>query len=400
MGGIMFLRRSLLILMTLSLLILLVPACGGDDDDDETTSATSQATATTSNEPVKIGVLAPWSGPTAVLGAYYIDSVIKVIEKQVEEMGGILGGRQVEFVRFDTMGQVAQAAAGATKLITDDKVTVLAGGGAAGAEGTAIAGMAEKERVPFVSYMPIQDVADQQYTVVTSLSLEAAGEDASRLFTEVLTPIPDTAGVMVYDEPESRFWVNIWKQNIADAGIELVYEEYITHGITELSPYLTRIKYEDPDCLLMDLSAEQGMAIAKQIMDLGGWGDTQVVSFGNALSAAKMPGAEGWIVISPWHPSKDDPASVRFKDDFEAVNGTSPAEFHMYFYINLWTAIHAIELAGTDDPLDVDQAARSGHLEFDTPMGRAHFGTDGLPEGLKHMYVQIQKGGATVPFSQ
>jgi len=110
-----------------------------------------------------------------------------------------------------------------------------------------------------------------------------------------------------------------------------------------------------------------------------------------------MPGAEGWVVATAWHPSQDDPVSLQFKEDFEAVNGKSPQDLHVYFYNTLWTAIHAIELAGTDDPVDIARAARSGSLEFDTPMGKAHFDTNGESD-LRNVYVQIQKGGVIVPF--
>ena len=88
----------------------------------------------------------------------------------------------------------------------------------------------------------------------------------------------------------------------------------------------------------------------------------------------------------------------KFKEDYEAANGKLPIDMHAYFYNAIWAAIYAIELAGTDDPEAIAQAARSGNLEFDTPSGRAHFGPDGH-SGLGHSFIQIQDK-ALVPYQQ
>jgi len=256
-GGNMFAARFLLILMVLSLFVVLVPACGSDDGDDDTPSAASQsttitqptsaqrATTPTSDEPVKIGVLIAWSGAAAMLGAYYVDSVIKVIEKQVEDMGGILGGRPVEFVRYDTGGTAAGAAIGAQKLVTKDKVCALAIGGVDTAEASVIADVAEEEKLLFASLIPLDDIADREYMVLCSVPLVGLRADTVKLLSQVLTPKPQTAGVMFMDDPTTHDFIGKLKQELGDAGIETVYEEYIVHGVMDFSPYLTKVKHGD-----------------------------------------------------------------------------------------------------------------------------------------------------------
>ena len=109
-----------------------------------------------------------------------------------------------------------------------------------------------------------------------------------------------------------------------------------------------------------------------------------------------MSGAEGWIVVTAWDPSKSDPQSVQFKENFEVVTGKMPTGEHIYPYITLLTAVKAVEQAGTDDPEGIAQFAHSGNLEFDTPMGRQHIGTNGMST-LRQMYVQFQDG-EVVPY--
>lgn len=186
-------------------------------------------------------------------------------------------------------------------------------------------------------------------------------------------------------------------KGIEAIGAETVYMEDITAGTSDLMPFLTKIKYLNPDVLVTDLDSEKAITLAKQITELGGWGDIKVVGYSQSISAAKQPGAEGWIIIATWAPGKDYPASQKFEQDWKAIIGSSPSSNHVYFYLNLLTAIEAIKFAGTDDPIKIAQGFRSGNLEFDTPMGISHFDTNG-ETGLKYMFVQIQKDGITVEF--
>ncbi len=56
-----------------------------------------------------------------------------------------------------------------------------------------------------------------------------------------------------------------------------------------------------------------------------------------------------------------------------------------YYYNCFWTALKAIELAGTDDADKVAQALRSGNLEWDSAWGHLRIPPDGT--GLVNMMV-------------
>jgi ABC-type branched-subunit amino acid transport system substrate-binding protein len=89
------------------------------------TSAPTTPSPTTLGNPVKIGAISSWSGPAAITGMSFVDPILKLVEKQVKDQGGILGGRDVKFIKYDNRFSVADVVAGAKKLILEDKVSVV-----------------------------------------------------------------------------------------------------------------------------------------------------------------------------------------------------------------------------------------------------------------------------------
>jgi len=66
-----------------------------------------------------------------------------------------------------------------------------------------------------------------------------------------------------------------------------------------------------------------------------------------------------------------------------------------FCYNCFWTAVRAIQLAGSDDPDKVAQALRSGNLEWDSAWGRLRIAPDGIGE-INGMVAQVQEGGKLV----
>ena len=72
---------------------------------------------------IKIGLMLPYSGTFAQLGAA-IDNGFRL---SVQEQGGKLGGRDIEFVTLDDESDPAKAADRANQLVSRDKVNVIVG---------------------------------------------------------------------------------------------------------------------------------------------------------------------------------------------------------------------------------------------------------------------------------
>jgi branched-chain amino acid transport system substrate-binding protein len=83
---------------------------------------TNRATAA---DPIKIGLLLTYVGPTAVF-ARYEDKGARLLIEQVNKAGGI-NGSQIELVNYDTEGKPDRAASLYRRLADEDKVSAVIG---------------------------------------------------------------------------------------------------------------------------------------------------------------------------------------------------------------------------------------------------------------------------------
>ncbi len=73
--------------------------------------------------PVKIGILLPYSGTYAMLG----NSITNAMKMRIEQAGGRMGGRPIEYIAVDSEMSVPKAPQNTNKLIQKEKVDFLVG---------------------------------------------------------------------------------------------------------------------------------------------------------------------------------------------------------------------------------------------------------------------------------
>jgi len=400
-------------------LVLLVPGLVACDDDEEdvtvtvtetvtetytgqpTSQTTTSATAThPEEEPVKIGALTSWSGPTGLIGLL-ADQVLSVVEDQVRDMGGILNGRPVEFTKYDDEGQVSRIGAGFNKLVLDDDVAAVVFGGASSATGTASSDAAEEHQVPYITFIPEPtDLSDRPYTSRANFNIPTVSAKITSFVLEHFNP---SKVAILASEAESihMYMRDYYKPPLKSAGVEIVYEEYVPMDMTDFAPYLTNIKYAKPDVVIAYLSpVAQNMAMLKEITALGGWEDIEFISSSPASSGGtlELPGAQGTYHWALWAPGLPYPGSQEFERAFMQTHGKLPLTEHSMIYICAWTAIHAIELAGTTDHEETAEAVRSGNLHWDSPAGELTVGTDGETNLTGTIFVC--EGGKLIPVTE
>jgi len=208
-------------------------------------------------------------------GTYMGDQSIKLVEKQVKDMGGILGGREVNFIKYDNHLSTPAAQAGVEKLYYDEKVSAIIWGGASLAEFDAVSTTAEELGILYVSFSDLTDpmtVANSKFTVNATVRVQ----DMVDPYANVAIKEFKAKKVALLSDNTQDGHVRAERQTelFKEAGVEVVYSQFFTLDTIDFMPYLTKIKYVNPDVLVIWSSPnEPHITIAKQIMELGGWGN-------------------------------------------------------------------------------------------------------------------------------
>lgn len=108
-----------------------------------------------------------------------------------------------------------------------------------------------------------------------------------------------------------------------------------------------------------------------------------------------FPGGLDTYLAALWIPGSGDPGMKAFEDAWMQKYKSLPNPNHTYYYNCFWTVIKAMELAGTDDPVKVAQALRSGNLELDSGWGHLRIPTNGTGE-VSTIVAKILNGGKLV----
>ncbi len=256
--------------------------------------------------------------------------------------------------------------------------------------------------MPFISLGTIYGVQSMKYSACLYSSEPLIARVANFLIDVVK---PERVAWLAYDNEDSHGMIDGvkgisgFRERLKAKGIDVVYEEYFPMDSTDLSSFLTKVKYVKPDILISFTSeVGQACAICKQMEELGGWENIKYFNStetGTAKAVTKMQGSIGTYTAVLWLPGSDEPGMKSFEDVFVQHYGHAPTPELTYFYNVLWTAIKAIELAGTTDRDKVAEALRSGNLEWDSAWGPLRMSADGIGE-MNGMVAQIQDGGKLV----
>jgi ABC-type branched-subunit amino acid transport system substrate-binding protein len=380
------LKRWIIFGLTLICALSLLTACAPEVIPTPTLTPTPTPTAT---GPVKIAGITAWSGPAGMSGAMG-DVCMNLVEYQVNDlMGGILGGRELDLIGCDSRSTTAGCIACANQMLYEENVAAIAWGGFTGADALAIIDFSEENELPYFFWGGLPpNICDKKFCVRNSHSLQSItsfADDYIKLFH------PETVACLAYDTADARAYMNGWIGKYEDSGAEIIYEEYNPPTTTDFTSYLTTIKHLNPDVLMLIQSNEGYVAMAKQVVGLGGLGDITVVCDPPVESAMSEEGAQGWYAYVFWYPGFPYSGTEKFEEDYKALYGVTPTvTFLALYYDCLWPAINAIELAGTDDRVKVAEAARSGNLEFESPTEFRRYDTCGEPGHLAGFYVQIK----------
>ena len=374
------------------MLASLVAGCGG--------SGAKEPAKTASKEPIKFGIIGPYTGPNAKPGQSMKQGVNLAVE-EINKAGGIKG-RQLAALFEDDASVPAQSVSATEKLINKDEVAFLIG---TFNSSTTLADMKIIERDKTPMLVPI------------AVAIEITESGNKWVFRNSATNPMQAEQLMayIYKETKQRKFAVIHENTDYGKGLMQAVEGYIKKnggsmiaesysiGDTDFYAQLTKIKNNAPEALIICGNLSEGSQITRQFKELGikaqlyGFGGLSSYDFNNVAAGSN----DGLIATSYFENASPNPLAQNFIKAYKAKYNVDPDMFAAAIYESVYLAKDAIEKMG--DAKDIagfrvalrDQLAKTKDLPG--VQGPTTFDAKGQA-GKQVMIIQWNKGQKTILF--
>ena len=312
------------------------------------------ATASFASGTIKIGALFAVTGPASFLGEPE-KKTLEMLVSETNSKGGI-NGMKLEAVIYDTAGDATKAVQLATKLIKDDKVSIIIGPSTTG-ESMAVIPVAEKEKIPLISCAAGIKITDpvKHWVFKTPANDHVAAEKILNYMTKqkqktiALLTVTDGFGSSGREQIKA-----LAKQK----GFTIVADEVYSPKDTDMTAQLTKIRGIKPDAIICWGTNPGPAVITKNVKQLGikiplymshGVASKKYIELAGADAAEGVMLPAGKLAIYDVLP-KGDPQYKLLKEYDQAYKkayGVEASTFGGYAYDAFLLVTGAIKKAGS-----------------------------------------------------
>ncbi|MET4259749.1 branched-chain amino acid transport system substrate-binding protein [Bradyrhizobium sp. S3.12.5] len=326
-------------------------------------------------EKLKVGVIVTLSGPAAALGQQVRDGFALA----VKDLGGKMGGRDVEVVVVDD------------ELKPDVAVTK-------------VKGLLERDKVDFVVGPIFSNILQAIHRPVTEsktflISPNAgpstfAGKDCNPFFYVTSyqnDQVHEILGKVAQDRGYKRMYLMVpnyqaGKDSVAgfklDYKGEIVEESYMPLNTLDFQPELSKISSQKPDALFTFMPGGLGVNLVKQYKQAGLADSIPVLSaftVDESTLPAQQDAAVGMFGGANWAPNLDNPQNKKFVAAYEAAYSGVPGTYAFQAYDAAMLIDSAVKGVKGDLSNKDAVAAALKKADFTSLRGSFKFNTNGYP---------------------
>ena len=247
---------------------------GGEEPSGENTGAPapvepSGGGTASSSDKIKIGVVVPLSGSTALQGEYVLNGY-ELAVNYINRNGGV-NGRELELVVADSEGTPEVGAAAYERLIADPEIVATCG-----AYGSAvtrvIAPLAIKNEITLIVTHAVNDaiMAEDNDYVFRPTPGDAEGDAAYSGFIEYMgeNGFPIESYGAIFENADYGISSNAMFIDMCERmGIDYVIEEPVETDSTDLSGIVQKLKIANPDLCYVALGTNDAVTFARQMRE-------------------------------------------------------------------------------------------------------------------------------------
>jgi branched-chain amino acid transport system substrate-binding protein len=345
-------------------------------------------------EPIKIGVIGPHSGPAAFDGQSNLIGA-QVAADEINKAGGLLGGRKIEIVAADSRGIPAEAVSAYRKVVTQDKVVAV---DCCWFSSSTIAAHPTIEELKVPATTGIAFLPDAKEHKLTYLFKFAQTPRLESRFVDYWVKKLNIKRVafLARNDDWGRATSGVYQARLKELGGTVLSSDYYAPGEKDFYSHLTKIKALNPEGVnVVDVSGPAATQV-KQMAELG-LGARAIGSDGPITDAfIKLAGkaAEGIPLVVRYGVTLDTPRNKAFVAAFRAKrSGEDPDQYAQAGYDSIHLHAEAIKRAGSTDPAKIREAlTKSDYVS----VAGSPIRFDERQQAVPKLYVAVIKDGKRV----
>ena len=345
-------------------------------------------------EPIKIGVVGPHSGPAAYDGLSTLIGA-QVAADEINSAGGLLGGRKIEIVAADSRGIPAESVSAYRKVVTQDKVVAV---DCCWFSSSTIATHPTIEELKIPTTTGVAFLPDAKETKLTYLFKFAQTPRLESRFVDYWVKKLNMKKVafLARNDDWGRATSGVYQARLKELGGTVLSSDFYTPGEKDFYSYLTKVKALNPDGInVVDISATAATQV-KQMAELGltakPLGSDGPITDAFIRIAGKA--AEGVPLVVRYGTTLNTPRNKGFVSAFKSKrNGEEPDQYAQAGYDSIHLHAEAIKRAGSTEPEKLKAAlARSDYVS----VAGSPIRFDERQQATPKLYVAVVKDGKRV----
>jgi branched-chain amino acid transport system substrate-binding protein len=344
-------------------------------------------------DPIKIGLVMPFSGPAAAYGIEARQAAELAVD-ETNAAGGVAGGRMLRLVYEDDKG-TPQGSVGATqKQISVNRVDAIVGG--MGSQLALAQASVANNRILYVNSAAQADAITEQgnkwlFQINNTTNMNAAAFNKY----VINTMKPKTVAFIGENTEFARPLLSILKRDLAAAKIELVNVSLYDTETNDFTSIITKVRSLNPELVYVaDGAPARLVQFWKQARQLGGFRAGAVTP--GVVTPTVLKASEGAMdgVISGdiFFATDNAPETQSFVKAFRKKYNADPGKVHLVVYEGVKVIAGAMEKAKTSS----NYAALAQTMRentWNTPRGTLRFDAQGRAHA-PYFYIQRVKGAS------
>lgn len=340
-------------------------------------------------DPIKVGMMLPATGTFAALGTA-IDNAFKLY---VEEQGGKLAGRDIQYFFVDDESDPAKATENANRLVVRDRVDVLVGTVHSGVA-LAMARVARQRDTLFI--VPNAGADDLTGSLCAPNLFRTSftnWQPAYGMGKATADMGHKTAVTLTWNYAAGQEAVRGFKQAFEEAGGKVVREMALPFPNVEFQAYLTEIASLRPDAVYVFFA---GAGAAKFVRDYAAAGLKDSIplyssGFLTDGTLEAMGGAgEGLITALHYADGLDNPVDKAFREKYQAKYGILPDVYAVQGYDAAQLLHVGLKAVDGDMSKKAEMRAAMRAATIESPRGTFTLSAAGNP--IQDIYLRRAEG--------